>query len=104
MINSAVQVSQPAIVSPSSRHDQIRRLSDRLIEAQKPLRILEPIHWPSEVEEQFFATGRRELPRLSKEDYGRTPLPFDCRNKLEELRDVERDIVFHLGHASACSQ
>jgi uncharacterized protein (TIGR02421 family) len=104
MINSAVPVNKPAVVSLSSRHAQIRSLSDRLIEAQRSVRILEPIHWPYGVEEQFFARRCRELPAISRADYTRTPLPFDCRTKLDELYDLERDIRLQLGHANACSQ
>lgn len=104
MSNSAVQFSEPAVASLSYRHQQIRRLSDRLVEAQRTLRILEPIHWPAEVEEQFFAARCRELPRMTRQAYDRSPLPFDGRSKLVELRQLEDDIRFQLGHANACSQ
>src|SRR3954447_24941123 len=104
MSNLAVQVGESALVAFSSRHHQIRRLSNRLIEAQRTLRILEPIHWPFEVEERFFAKKCRELPPVRREIYNRSPLPFDCQAKLEELRRLERDICLQLGHGNACSQ
>lgn len=104
MSNLAVQVCEPTVAALSSRHQQIRRLSDRLVEAQRTLRILEPIHWPPEIEAQFFASNCRELPRMRREVYDRHPLPFHSRSKTKELRELEGDIRFQLGHANACSQ
>ena len=104
MSNSAIQVGERTSPSVTSRHSQIRHLSDRLIHAQKPLRILDAIQWPPQVEERFFAENGRELPRMTRETYASNPLPFERRAKLRELRDLERDICRQLGHANACSQ
>ena len=104
MSNSAIHVSERISLPLTSRHSPIRVLSDRLVQAQKPLRILDAIQWPPQIEEQFFAEGGREIPRMTREAYTSNPLPFERRAKLRELRDLERDICRQLGHANACSQ
>ena len=35
----------------------VRALSDRIVEAQRPIRILDAIKWHSDVRERFFASG-----------------------------------------------
>jgi uncharacterized protein (TIGR02421 family) len=104
MRNSVIQVDERTSFSLTSRQSQIRLLSDRLVDAQRPLRILEAIHWQPDVEEQFFARNCRELPPMTRKGYERNPLPFDRRPKLRELRELEHDICRQLGHANACSQ
>jgi uncharacterized protein (TIGR02421 family) len=104
MSNSAIQVGERTSSSLTSRQSQIRHLSDRLVQAQRPLRILDAIQWPPQIEEQFFSEDCRELPRMTRETYASNPLPFERRPKLRELRDLERDICRQLGHANACSQ
>ena len=79
----------------------IRSLSDRLVAAQRPLRVLPAIHWPAAIETAFFAAGGRELPRITPETYASTPLPFDPVAKLEELQAIERDIDRTLGRHAA---
>ncbi len=104
MRNSVIQVDERTSFSLTFRQSQIRRLSDRLVEAQRPLRILEAIHWQPDVEEKFFAKNCCELPPMTRKCYERNPLPFDRRTKLRELRELEHDIGRQLGHANACSQ
>ena len=104
MSNSAFQVSERTSLPQTDLHNQIRLLSDRLVQAQRPLRILEAIQWQPEIEEQFFAKDGRELPPVTRNTYDANPLPFERRAKLRDLRDLERDIVRQLGHANACSQ
>ena len=51
--------------SLTSLESRIRGLSDRLVEAQRPLRILDAVKWGDEVERAFFAAGARELPPVT---------------------------------------
>src|SRR5438094_10536855 len=77
--------------------ERIRRLSDRLVEAQRPLRILDAVRWDDEVERGFFAAGGREPPRVTRETYASRPLPFDPDSKRRELFELERDVYRTLG-------
>lgn len=75
-------------------------LSERLVDAQKPIRILNALKWPAEIAEQFFADKCRELPRVDVSVYDNNPLQFDPEHKLEELYAIERDIRKFLGQFS----
>lgn len=79
---------------------QVRALSDRLVEAQRPIRVLDAIKWDDDVERAFFAAGCRELPPVTRDYYGRRLLPFDPDAKLQEFLDIERDIRRQLGDLS----
>src|SRR2546421_10505902 len=82
----------------------VRTLSDRLVEAQRPIRILDAIKWDDDVERAFFATGGRELPSVTRDYYLSRPLPFDPEQKLHELHTIERDIRRQLGEFNAPGQ
>src|SRR5215470_7612719 len=82
----------------------VRGLSDRLVEAQRPIRILDAIKWDDDVERAFFAAGCRELPPVTHDYYLARPLPFDSDATLHELQAVERDIRRQLGEFNAPGQ
>jgi uncharacterized protein (TIGR02421 family) len=75
----------------------IRALSDRLVEAQRPIRILDAIKWDETIERAFFEQGCRELPPVTREYYQSRPLPFDPEQKYHEFHGIERDIRRQLG-------
>jgi uncharacterized protein (TIGR02421 family) len=80
------------ITACSAQGAGIRRLSDRLASAQRPLRILDAVRWDEEVEQSFFASGCRELPRIDRAWYLARALPFDVQEKLDELATLRRDV------------
>lgn len=82
----------------------VRALSDRLVEAQRPIRILDAIKWDEDVERAFFAAGCRELPPVTPDYYSRRPLPFDVDAKLHEFHALERDLRRQLGEYNAAGQ
>ncbi|HXG13472.1 MAG TPA: flavohemoglobin expression-modulating QEGLA motif protein [Gemmataceae bacterium] len=82
----------------------VRALSDRLVEAQRPIRILDAIKWDDDIERAFFAKGCRELPPVTREYYLSRPLPFDPQQKLHEFHQIERDIRRQLGEFNAPGQ
>ncbi|MCC6417474.1 MAG: flavohemoglobin expression-modulating QEGLA motif protein [Gemmataceae bacterium] len=82
----------------------VRRLSDRLVEAQRPIRILDAIKWDDGIEHAFFASGCRELPPVARDYYLARPLPFDPEAKRAELQTLERDIRRQLGAFNAPGQ
>jgi uncharacterized protein (TIGR02421 family) len=83
---------------PTSYHQTIRALSDRLVEAQRPIRILDAIKWDSSIQEAFFRSGCREQPPVDPAYYGRRPLPFDPAAKRAQLQEIERDVNRRLGN------
>src|SRR5260370_39235793 len=82
----------------------LRTLSDRLVEAQRPIRILDAIKWDDAIEAAFFAKDAKELPPVTPEYYVRRPLPFDPDRKREEFQTLERDIRRRLGPYNAAGQ
>ncbi|MEZ5303685.1 MAG: flavohemoglobin expression-modulating QEGLA motif protein [Verrucomicrobiales bacterium] len=86
---------------PDPRYcETIRQLSARLVEAQRPLRILDAVKWGDEVEAAFFDKKCRELPPVDSEFYKARPPGFDPVAKLEELRAIELDAANSLGRLS----
>jgi uncharacterized protein (TIGR02421 family) len=83
--------------SLSSYEAQVRGLSERLVDAQRPIRILDAIKWDDDVERAFFAADAKELPPVTRDYYLRQPLPFDPGAKRAELLALERDIRRQLG-------
>jgi uncharacterized protein (TIGR02421 family) len=83
---------------------RIRALSDRLVQAQRPIRILDAVKWDDSIERRFFARKCRELPPVTADYYGSRPLAFDPRKKQHELTSLERDIGRQLGKNDAPGQ
>jgi uncharacterized protein (TIGR02421 family) len=88
----------------SRTQSAIRTLSDRLVEAQRPIRILDTIKWDEEIEHAFFASGCRSLPPVNRDYYRARPLCFDVEEKRQEFLLLERDIRQRLGKHNAAGQ
>jgi uncharacterized protein (TIGR02421 family) len=67
--------------------EYLRRISDQIVHAQKPIRVLRAINWGPQVHERFFKHGARELPRP---EY--SPLGFSPAAKVKELSGLRRQI------------
>jgi uncharacterized protein (TIGR02421 family) len=67
--------------------EYLRRLSDQIVHAQRPIRVLRAINWGPHVHERFFRSGAKELPRP---EY--VALGFDPADKVKELRAIRRQI------------
>lgn len=79
----------------------IRELSDRIVAAQKPIRILDALKWNDKVEEYFFKHHCKKLPPINQEYYlQNNPLSFDPRKKIEEFHEIDRSIRRKLGQYS----
>ncbi|HEV2523844.1 MAG TPA: flavohemoglobin expression-modulating QEGLA motif protein [Gammaproteobacteria bacterium] len=79
-------------------HQVIRGLSEKIVAAQRPIRILDALKWNSAVEEAFFKSGCKELPNVrGPEFYEKNPLKFDPDKKIDEFNQIERDIRRELG-------
>jgi uncharacterized protein (TIGR02421 family) len=68
-------------------------LAQRLLDSQRPFRILQALRWPAEVEEQFLRSKQRELPKVAYYD----DLGFDPEAKVRELDDLLKDAERELG-------
>lgn len=86
-----------ASVTQQTYRQTVRELSDRLVEIQRPIRILDAIKWDASVREAFFAAGARELPRVDRAYYEARTLGFDPSAKHREIAELEREIQRRLG-------
>ena len=75
----------------------LRDLSDRIVAAQRPIRILDHIKWEPSIQEEFFRNGARELPKVDLSYYQNRALGFDPAKKRQEFHDIDRDITRTLG-------
>jgi uncharacterized protein (TIGR02421 family) len=84
--------------------ERLRSLSNRLVALQKPIRILDAIKWPSELEARFCAKGGRELPQLPHDFYGNQRLAFDTEKVYQQLKELKIDVRRDLGRGDALGQ
>lgn len=76
----------------------VRELSDRIVEVQRPIRILDSIKWCGKVRGDFFTSGCKQLPVVDADYYRRNnPLDYDPPVLRNELHQIERDISRKLG-------
>lgn len=75
----------------------IRDLSDRIVAAQRPIRILDALKWGPDVQAGFFDNRFKVLPEVTEDYYLKNPLRFDVEVKIEEFYEIERDIRKELG-------
>lgn len=84
--------------------EAIKGLSERIVEAQRPIRVLDAIKWDDEVRDGFFASKFKELPAVDRAYYDGRPLGFEPEDKRHELHEIERDIVRQLGQLNPLTQ
>lgn len=82
----------------------VRQLSDAIVDAQGPLRILNAIKWDEEVRDAFFASGCKEQPAVDAEWYADRELGFDPESIRQDFLDIELQINTSLGTTSAISR
>ncbi|MEC9373159.1 MAG: flavohemoglobin expression-modulating QEGLA motif protein [Planctomycetota bacterium] len=90
----------PADAADQQYRAMVRSISDRLVEAQRPIRILDAIKWDNAVQDAFFRAGCREQPPITRDYYANRPLGFDPDAKRAEFQTLEHDIQRTLGQFS----
>ena len=85
---------------PPEELEVIRVLSERIIDAQRNIRILDLIKWDDTIKKDFFKNKAEKLPAVSVEYYKNKPLPFDAEEKIEEFRLILRDTQNQCGQYS----
>ena len=81
-----------------ARYQQdIRRFSDELIRIQAPIKILDTIKWPREIEDKFLAKQTKVLPEISTDFYDSIPLSFNTDKTQQDLKGLRSAIEKGLG-------
>jgi uncharacterized protein (TIGR02421 family) len=91
----------PAAGPWRSYKEVVAQLAARIVEAQRPIRVLQSLRWDDDVEPQFLASRPRELPKIDAASYERVDLGFSPRDKAQEFERIARDIDHELGETDA---
>lgn len=85
-----------------SEYEQIvRELSERIVLAQKPIRILDALKWNDETLAYFRQHKYKKLPVIDSNYYlEKIPLSFDTEKKKQEFYEIDRSIRRNLGEYS----
>lgn len=59
---------------PSAYLTEVKALSDRIVKAQQPIRILDAIKWDDTIKQAFFASHCKKMPGITPEYYQGRPL------------------------------
>jgi uncharacterized protein (TIGR02421 family) len=82
--------------------EKIKRLSLRIVDAQKPIRILEAVKLPPYVTQELRKSAFKDIPKVGPEDYRtHNELGFDPEEKQTELRAIIADVKQQLGEDDA---
>lgn len=87
-----------------SYKETVARLADRIVEGQRPIRVLQALRWDESVRVQFLKSKPRELPKVEAADYERIDLGFEPGAKTAEFEAIARDVTQALGATDPIAQ
>lgn len=82
----------------------IKNLSQRIVDAQRNIRILDQIKWDDAIKQDFFRNKGQKLPQINEDYYKKRALPFDVVQKMDEFRLILRDTHNQLGQYSPATR
>lgn len=85
------------MAADANYRETVRSLSDRVVSAQRGIRILDAIAWDDDVRLAFFESGCEREPAIDSDYYASRPLGFDPVVLREEFAAIERDVTAQLG-------
>lgn len=80
--------------------ETVRELSDRIVAAQRPIKVLSAINWDEKVKRRFFESGFKEQPEVDHSYYHSRAIKLDPHATRDELRSIEAEITAKLGPLS----
>src|SRR6266536_1701986 len=93
----AVSAAAQLIAPWRSYKEQVAAIAQRIVEAQRPIRVLQALRWEPSVEEAFRRSRGRELPRVGPEEYAKIDLGFEPKAKLDEFEAIAQAAENELG-------
>lgn len=90
-------------LKPSAYLTEVKALSDRIVKAQQPIRILDAIKWDDQIKQAFFEGNCKNPPIVTPDYYQKRPLGFDPNEKKHEFYQIERDLMRKLGQLNPLS-
>lgn len=77
--------------------EKLKQFSERLVEAQRQVRLLEAVKWDPQIIEDVRKSKFKELPKVNVETYENISLGYDPNAKIEELQKIANDLVSDIG-------
>lgn len=77
--------------------EKVKKLSQRIVDAQKPIRILDAIKWDPKIEAELKKGKFKVLPKIDADYYRKEALGYDPQVKLAELAEIAKDVQLTLG-------
>jgi uncharacterized protein (TIGR02421 family) len=77
--------------------EKVKAASRKLVEAQKPIRILNSIRVPDTWEPELLKSNFKDIPKGAREHYESIDLGFEAQDKILELKVIKKDIASSLG-------
>lgn len=78
----------------------IRELSDKLVDAQRPIKVLRAVNWDDRIRTEFFASGFKEQPQVDRDYYEGLDVRLDADATKDRLRGIEAEVTARLGPLS----
>ena len=99
LVRDVPSIPPPPVSGPwRSYKEVVSQLATRIVEAQRPIRVLNAIRWDDTVEDQLKKSKYKEMPKVH---YDTIDLGFEPRAKAEEFEAIARDIDRELGEGDA---
>lgn len=76
----------------------VLEISQMIMEAQKPIHILDSIKWKDDIFEKFKASRFKEMPKADVDYYQKIPLYLNPEEKIQEFEYIRKLITERLGH------
>ena len=83
-----------------THRETIKELSDRIVAAQRPIKVLGAINWDERIKTDFLASGCTEQPKVDRDYYLARETKLDPDETRGVLLDIEADVARHLGSLS----
>jgi uncharacterized protein (TIGR02421 family) len=80
-----------------SYKERVASLAQRVVDAQRPIVVLNSLKWPQATFQEFSRGKYRTPPTITPEDYRAIPLGLNPEAKRAEFREIEADARRHLG-------
>ena len=77
--------------------ERVCRLAQRLVDAQRPIRVLNAIKWEAQTFEAFRDSNFKIPPKVDADTYARVPLGFDPETLVEQFVAIASDVKNELG-------
>jgi len=77
--------------------EKLKAISKMIVEAQRPVRVLDAIKFPPHLIQEFKKGKLKELPKFGADDYAKQSLGYDPDLKQQEFKDIAENARRELG-------